>query len=110
VLSACSKKETPAAKAAAESPTLPPEEAAKVEAQLLIPDNRPASAPPLERLNGAVHLELTGRLRMFIDTYGRMPESIHEFGNQTGDSMPPAPDGMKYVIDPADKTVKAVRK
>ena len=61
-------------------------------------------------MEGAIHPQLTMRLQEFIEKRGRLPESIYEFANTAVDSMPPAPAGMKYVIDPADKTIKAVRK
>ena len=47
---------------------------------------------------------------MYIEKNGRMPESFSEFANSAMDSVPLAPDGMKFVIDPADRTVKAVKK
>src|SRR6266536_942887 len=95
VLLGCSKKETPSAQ-----PT--PEQAAQIEADYLPPPEgvaqpgsaaasprpatpvRPAAAqrvarPGQERLNGAVH------------------------------AVPLAPAGIKLVIDPADRTVKAVK-
>jgi len=87
-----------------------PEVEARVEAQLIPPGNAKPDAPLQERLQGAVHQELTMRLQMYIDRTGKMPETIYEFSNVAVDSMPPAPPGMKYAIDPADKTVKVVRK
>ena len=47
---------------------------------------------------------------MFIEKNGRVPDSFSEFANSAMDSVPLAPDGMKFVIDPADRTVKAVKK
>jgi hypothetical protein len=63
-----------------------------------------------ERLNGAVHAKLTLQLRMYIEKNGRVPDSFSEFVNSAMDSVPPAPDGMKFVIDATDRTVKAVKK
>jgi len=126
VLCGCSEKETPSAQ-----PT--PEQAAQIEAEYLpIPVNaaqptatpaspapaapaRPAAAqqiarPVQERLNGAVHAKLTIQLRMYIEKNGRMPETFSEFANSAMDSVPLAPEGMKFVIDPTDRTVKAVKK
>jgi hypothetical protein len=87
-----------------------PEVEAKIEAQLIPAANAKPDAPLQERLQGAVHQELTMRLQMYIDRTGKMPETIYEFANVAVDSMPLAPPGMKYAIDPADKTVKVVRK
>lgn len=47
---------------------------------------------------------------MFVEKQGKMPESFPEFINGAMDSVPAAPDGMKFVIDSADRTVKVVRK
>ena len=75
-----------------------------------LPSTNAAASTLEERLHGAVHPELTARLRLFIDTHGRMPENFYEFSNRSMDTVPPVPAGMKYMIDPSDKTVKAVRK
>src|SRR2546421_13057636 len=126
VLCGCSKKETPSAQ-----PT--PEQAAQIEADYLPtrensaqPTTAAASSPPAaparpvaaqqidrpvqERLNGAVHAKLTVQLRMYIEKNGRMPETFSEFSNSAMDSVPLAPEGMKFAIDPTDRTVKAVKK
>ena len=47
---------------------------------------------------------------MFIEKNGRVPETFSEFANAAMDSVPLAPNGMKFVIDPTDRTVKAVKK
>jgi hypothetical protein len=47
---------------------------------------------------------------MFKTFKGRMPENFYELANNVGDSVPRLPDGMKFMIDPVDQTVKAVRK
>jgi hypothetical protein len=94
----------------AEAPTLSSSEAAaEIEVHFLPSTNR-ASVTIEDRLNGSVHPELTARLRLFADTHGRMPENFYEFANRSMDSVPPLPLGMKFVIDPLDKTVKAVKK
>jgi len=126
VLCGCAKREAPSAQ-----PT--PEQAAQIEVDYLAPPENaaqpdtagtsPAPAAPArravaqqvarpvqERLNGAVHAKLTMQLRMFIEKNGRVPESFSEFANSAMDTVPLAPDGMKFVIDPADRTVKAVKK
>ena len=110
-----------------------PEQAAQIEADYLFPGSGPAPAttgpagtapvskprasatpaaaqPVQERLNGAVHAKLTLQLRMYIEKNGRVPDSFSEFVNSAMDSVPPAPDGMKFVIDATDRTVKAVKK
>ena|SRR5207248_5611360 len=105
-----------------------PEQTAQIESEYILPTNPPASpaanpspvqrtayapqaAKPIqERLQGAIHARLTIQLRMFIEKNGRLPESFSEFANSAMDSAPLAPDGMKFVIDPVDRTVKAVKK
>ena len=125
-LCGCRRKE---ASPAAGGPQLTPEQTAQLESEYLLPTNDPAAAvaanplpakrgaivpqpirPVQERLQGAIHAQLTVHLRMFIEKNGRMPESFSEFANSAMDSIPLAPDGMKFVIDPADRTVKAVKK
>ncbi len=111
VLLAGCKKEEAAEQAKEEKAATPaPEIEAKIEAQLIPAANSNPNATLQERLQGAVHQELTMRLQMYIDRTGKIPETIYEFANVAVDSMPPAPPGMKYAIDAADKTVKVVRK
>jgi hypothetical protein len=110
LLAACKK---PAAEAKEEAASvISAEDNAKIEAELIPPPTTSTKpgAPAVERLQGAVHPGLTARLQAYIDRTGQVPETIYEFANTAVDSMPPAPAGMKYVIDPADRTVKAVRK
>jgi hypothetical protein len=126
VLCGCGRK---SASSDATTPQLTPEQAAQIESQYLPPvDNaartgvaspspgpraptpQQANRPIQERLNGAIHARLTVQLRMFIEKNGRMPETFSEFANAAMDSAPLAPDGMKFVIDPVDRTVKAVKK
>jgi len=126
VLCGCGKKAASAAAGAAQ-PT--PEQTAQIESEYLLPTNNGASAqaadapraqrppnarqpakPVQERLQGAIHAQLTLQLRMFIEKNGRVPENFSEFANTAMDTVPLAPDGMKFVIDPADRTVKVVKK
>ena len=128
----CDKKEV------AISPELTAEQAARIESEYLLPTNdaaesapanpgdpapapgagtqrvklvaQPAVKPIQQRLQGAVHAQLTLQLRMFIEKNSRVPESFSEFVNSAMDTVPPAPDGMKFIIDPTDRTVKAVKK
>jgi hypothetical protein len=114
-LAACAKKEAPASATSptaeqAQAAAAPSEQEQKIEAQFVPPPNAKPDAPVQERLNGAVHPGLTMMLQAFIQAKGRMPASIQEFAYTTMDSMPAVPPGMKYQIDPADKTVKLVRK
>jgi len=125
-LCGCGKKEQPASQ-----PT--PEQAAQIESEYVLPANEPAAAaanlpnpapgqpqpaqpvtvaqqPIQQRLSGAIHAKLTVQLRMFIEKNGRVPGDFSEFANSAMDSVPLAPDGMKFVIDPTDRTVKAVKK
>ena len=123
----CSKR---GASSAANSPQPAPDQAAQIEAQYVLPSQEPiataanpatprpqsaqrtppAQQPIQQRLNGAIHARLTILLRQFVEKNGRMPESFGEFANSAMDSVPLAPDGMKFVIDTADRTVKAVKK
>lgn len=104
-LAGCGKQEE--AEPAAEAPQPPPEVAMEIESQFAAPKN-PNADTIQERLVGAVHPALTEKLHKFIATYGRMPENFFEFSNRMMDSVPPAPPGMRYEIDPADKSVKIV--
>ena len=70
----------------------------------------PAQQPIQERINGAIHGRLTFQLRLFAQKTGRMPQSFSEFISTTMDSAPLAPEGMKFILDPADQTVKVVKK
>jgi hypothetical protein len=102
------KEEPAVASSAASQPT--PQEDAQMEAQFLpSAKSRPAKSVQ-ERLQGSVHAQLTAKLRMFKAVKGRMPENFYEFSNTVGDSVPRLPDGMKFMIDPTDETVKAVKK
>jgi|SRR5437667_3360996 len=114
------------------SPQPTPEQAAQIEAEYILPANKAASAtqptaanpspaqprpnvaqpvqPIQERINGAIHAQLTVQLRMYIEKKGRMPQDFSEFANSAMDSVPLAPEGMKFVLDPVDRTVKVVKK
>ncbi|PYJ60905.1 MAG: hypothetical protein DME24_07940 [Verrucomicrobia bacterium] len=127
-LGGCGRKDT---SSTANSPQPTPEQAAQIESQYLLPPNTAPSSSPAtpalmaqrspnastaaarpiqERLQGAIHAPLTIQLRQFIEKNGRVPESFSEFANAAMDSAPLAPDGMKFVIDPTDRTVKVVKK
>lgn len=128
-LSGCGKKDAASAQTKAQ-PT--PEQAAQIESEYILPPNsapaatRPVAASPApgqpranvaqqvqpiqERINGAIHAQLTVQLRMYMEKNGRMPQTFSEFANSAMDSVPPAPEGMKFVIDPVDKAVKVVKK
>lgn len=107
VLVGCGKKE-------AEVSELPPDAAAQieaqVEAQVIAPPTAPPTAPVQERLVGAVHPQMTELLLRFESQFGRMPENFYEFSGRMMDSVPAAPPGMRYDIDPVDKAVKLVMK
>jgi len=129
-LCGCSRKDQSASEA---GPQPTPEQAAQIEAEYVLPASQPAAAAPgspqpapqqpqpaqsvavaqqpiQQRLSGAIHAKLTIQLRQYIEKNGQMPGSFAEFANSAMDSAPAAPDGMKFVIDPADRTVKAVKK
>src|SRR5213593_2125840 len=97
-LSGCGKKDATSAQNK-QQPT--PEQAAQIESEYILPANKAASATPptaaspspgqprpnaaqpvqpiQERINGAVHAQLTVQLRMYIEKKGRMPQSFEEF-------------------------------
>jgi hypothetical protein len=87
----------------------PPENIAQIEAQLIPPPNAQPGAPPQERLHGAVHPQLTELLLKFEQQFGRMPSNIWDLSGRMMDSLPSAPPGMRYEIDPVDKAVKVVK-
>jgi len=129
VFCSCGKKERTSS---ATSPQPTPEQAAQIESEYILPANKTASATPRtapspspgqlrpnvaqpvqpiqERINGAVHAQLTVELRMYIQKTGRMPQSFDEFAFRNLDTVPMVPEGMKYAIDPVDKAVKVVKK
>jgi hypothetical protein len=104
LLTACSSKD-----AAVSAPEPAPEANFLVEAQFL-PSSNTTSPTIQDRLEGAVHPDLTAQLRLFIDTYKRLPENFYEFSGLMMDSVPPVPPGMKFIIDPSDNTVKVAKK
>jgi hypothetical protein len=119
-----------AATLAESNPAPTPEQTSQIEAEYILPANnaatpapanpaqqqrrpaaQPASVMPIqERINGAIHAQLTVQLRMYIEKTGRVPDSFDGFIYSTMDSAPLAPVGMKFVIDPVDKAVKVVKK
>ena len=128
-LTGCGKKDA----ASAQSKSQPtPEQAAQIESEYILPANKAASATPStaaspspgqprpnvaqpvrpiqERINGAIHAQLTVQLRMYMEKNGRMPQTFSEFANSAMDTVPPVPEGMKFAIDPVDRTVKVVKK
>ena len=85
------------------------------------PNVEPATPPPpavaanadnfvRENVTGEANPFLTSQLRVFIQQYNRLPKSFAEFALRRIDSMPPAPEGKKWVIDSATQEVKAVAK
>ena len=126
ILTGCGKKGADSATTGTQ-PT--PEQVAQIEAEYILPTNRTDTPPPpaaagaiqqpkqpqaavsiQQRLQGAIHAQLTIQLRRYVEKYGHMPENFSEFVNSTMDTVPPAPEGMKFAIDPTDRTVKAVKK
>ena len=66
-----------------------------------------ANAPkPLE---GVVDPALTAALKAFVQEKGRLPQNLLELKNAKLDSLPRAPTGFIYAIDPATVEVKMVR-
>ena len=128
-LCGCGKKDAASAGNTAQPA---PEQTAQIESEYILPANQAAPATPptapspspgqprpnvaqpvqpiQERINGAIHAQLTVQLRMYIEKNGRMPQSFSEFAFRSMDTVPPVPEGMKFVIDPVDKAVKVVKK
>ena len=103
ILIGCAKKEEQATE-------MPPEAAAEIAAQVVPPPATKDAGTLQQRLEGAVHPGMTEKLLEFEKTYNRMPETFYEFSGRMMDSVPAAPPGMRYDIDPVDKAVKLVRK
>ena len=53
---------------------------------------------------------MTAQLKKFIEETGRMPKDFSEFIHAKMDSVPRAPEGLKFAIDEATQEVKLVRK
>jgi hypothetical protein len=102
-VAACAKKE-------ATTTELRPEIVAQIEAEVIPPPNAQGATNIQQRLEGAVHPGMTEKLLQFEETFKRMPEDFYEFSGRMMDSVPAAPPGMRYDIDPVDKAVKLVRK
>jgi len=69
----------------------------------------PTALVQAQAVQGVIHPFMTQQLRMFILEKGRMPSDFSEFANARMDSVPFPPDGMEYVIDPAEHAVKMVK-
>lgn len=63
-----------------------------------------------EPLIGLVHESMTAQLKKFIEETGRMPKDFSEFARAKMDSVPRAPEGLKFAIDETTQDVKLVRK
>ena len=109
--------------AAAPAPGTSPEQALQPAPPHVVPPlpAKPLPPPPKaitanadnnlrQSVAGQTDPALTSALRAFVRKNGRLPQSFHEFSNNSFDSTPPAPEGKRWVIDAADLTVKAVPK
>jgi hypothetical protein len=113
----CSKKPAPAPKVAEQiEPPAPVAAPAPTRAPVPAAEEPVATKPKApvsleDQLVGTIHPEMTMRLQMFYQVKGRLPDSFSELQVGSGfDSTPGLPPGMKYQIDPKDRTVKIVRK
>ncbi len=74
----------------------------------------PVAPAPLpaesQALVGAVHGFMTQQLHIFVQQYGRLPQSFGEFTSARMDSVPRPPEGTRYVIDTNAMVVRVVRK
>jgi len=63
-----------------------------------------------ENVTGEVNPFLTQQLRIFVQQTGRLPQTFAEFAHARLDSLPRAPEGMKWIIDGATQEVKSAPK
>ena len=61
-------------------------------------------------LDGQVNPVLTQQLRAFVKQKGRLPADFGELARTSLDSIPRAPAGMTWAIDPTTQEVKAVKR
>ena len=100
-LSACGKKDQPAASTSPGSTNTssePPPDYVKATAENALAANAAGEPDPF----------LTQQLRLFMQEKSRMPESFTELARARLDSVPRPPEGKKWVIDTATQQVKAV--
>jgi len=60
-------------------------------------------------LDGQVDPFLTQQRRAYVQQKGRLPADFRELARTSLDSVPRAPAGMKWAIDPTTREVKAVK-
>ena len=60
-------------------------------------------------LDGQVNPFFTQQLRVFVQQKGRLPADFRELARTSLDSVPRAPAGMKWAIDPTTREVKAAK-
>jgi hypothetical protein len=70
----------------------------------------PTQPAPAQPIAGVVAPFLTSQLKIFIQEKGRLPESFAEFAAARLDNVPPLQAGLSFVIDPATREVKIVKK
>jgi hypothetical protein len=116
-LASCGKKPEPAPKVVEQVEQPAPVAAPAPHRAPVAVAEEPVAAKPKapvsleDQLVGTIHPEMTMRLQMFYQVKGRLPESFAELQVGSGfDSTPGLPPGMKYAIDPKDRTVKIVKK
>ena len=103
-LPGCARKKAPTPAADSSPDTFPAAPAAKRA-------SRPTEAKAnVDQNVGVVDAAMTKQLRIFLREAGRMPENFSELANARMDSVPRAPEGMKWVIDPVTVEVKLARK
>ncbi len=68
------------------------------------------SATPDAPIEGFVDQFMTAQLQIFIREKGRLPTDFNEFASARMDSVPRAPEGMRFVVDPATQQVKLVKR
>jgi hypothetical protein len=106
ILGGCHKQDANSTPSAAPNSTDPAAQAAQAPPPAAVASR--AENPVKANVTGQPDPFLTAQLRTFIKNKGRIPASFAEFARQALDSIPQPPAGTKWVIDSADKTVKAV--
>jgi hypothetical protein len=84
----------------------PPAPAAATPTNETSATSAPAATKPLD---GQVNAFLTQQLQAFVQQKGRLPTDFAELARTSLDSVPRAPAGMKWAIDPTTREVKAVK-
>ena len=108
LITGCGKKQSPAHGPAAPSASGAPAMSSNANSAEQPADAAPSatSAQPLE---GTIHEFMTAQLKIFIQEKGRMPADFAELARTKLDSVPRAPPGSYWAIDPVTQEVKLMK-